>query len=148
MKTVLSTSIILVVILLVWFLVSGAVAYRYRSRHKRSLGQKPPPFLAYLFAPFRTAFNDRLSIPRPLRIVLGLILGVGGVLSTLAAIVVFSEAQARNSGVVSGYVLVAIFVGLAIVSLSIGFRLITMKSETEYLFGGERRNNGDTQPHK
>ncbi len=103
----------------IWIIVDGAVlalfivnavfAYRYRSRQMRSEGQEPPPFLVYLFFP--RPLPSRVSVPRPVRIILGLIILSGGAFFLFIGFLLFTDRHAMQSQLVGSVVAVALLRG-------------------------------------
>ena len=125
-------------ILFLIVLVSGTLAYRYRSRQMRATGQEPPSYLVYLFMPFATVFatpvTTRVSIPKPIRILLGLVVLPGGFFFLLIAYLLFTSDHAMQSHPIAAVVATALVAALGATFAYVGFRLI-MVSDEEQLFG-------------
>ena len=123
-----------------FFVVNGFLAYRLKSRQLRQQGEQPPPFLAYLFFPKPFSFSKKLKLPRPFRVILGLVVVAGGALFTLTGGLLlanfdFSKA-AHPLGAVVGLFLLLVL-GLAIGY--VGFRVIVVKND-DPLFGRSKGN--------
>jgi hypothetical protein len=112
--------------------VNAVFAYRYRSRKMRSQGQEPPPFLVYLFFP--RPLPSRVSVPRPVRIILGLIILSGGAFFLLIGFLLFTDRHAMQSQLVGSVVAVALLAALGATFAYVGFRLMSMVSDKEQLF--------------
>jgi hypothetical protein len=123
-----SISIAVVAMLLVVTLVSGTLAYRYRARQMRAAGQEPPSYLAYLFRPlaavFATPVTTRVSIPRPLRILLGIIVSVGGLFFLFIAAMMLAPNENRHSSPLIMFSMVGILGALGAAFAYMGVRLI------------------------
>jgi len=76
-----STWAIVIGVVFMLFLVNAAVAYHYRSKQLRAIGQEPPSFFLFLFFPRPLA--NRIPVPRLLRVALGLVVFSGGALFVL-----------------------------------------------------------------
>jgi hypothetical protein len=124
-------------ILFLIVLVSGTLAYRYRSRQMRATGQVPPSYLVYLFRPFATVFatpvTTRVSIPKPMRILLGLVILPGGFFFLLIAFLLFTSDHAMQSHPIAAVVAGALVAALGAAFAYVGFRLI-VASDEEQLF--------------
>ena len=121
--------------LLFWF-VNGTLAYIFRSRQLRREGKQPPNYLLYLVRP--KPLSSAVSIPRPVRMMLGLIILAGGAvclvigISHLPNIIVgVPPAGAAMAPSEIGAVAFSIVVGLA--CLYVGSRLVQLRTNTEHL---------------
>ena len=112
----------------IFFLVNGSLAYRVRARSLRAQGEQPPPFLAYLFFPRPLSFRENVRIPRPVRVLLGIMLILGGLMFfgiDVLLVVNFSKV-AHPVGAVA--VLLAVL-ALGIFITFVGWRLLVVKGE-------------------
>jgi hypothetical protein len=126
-----STSWMLVGALWLFILIHGFFTHRSFSRDMRSRGETPPTFLAFFLAPFK---RHSVSMPRPIRLVLGVAFIFGAIgLGFLAGSVVFKAATTgvRYPLIASGVVLVVVLIALGIAF--VGVRLIQMKRITDSL---------------
>ena len=122
-----SAWITVIAIAIALFLANATLAYRYRSRKLRSLGQEPPPFLKYLFFP--RPLPQRVPIPRPVRLILGLLFLAGGAFFVLIAALPFiPSARSHSDPLILGLVVLACgSIGAAIGYT--GFRLVVVKND-------------------
>ena len=134
-----STWIIVGAAVLALFVVNAVFAYRYRSRQMRSQGQEPPPFLVYLFFP--RPFPSRVLVPRPVRIILGVIVLSGGVFFLLIGFLLFTDRHAMQSHPVSSVVAVALIATLGAAFAYVGYRLISIVNDKEQLFGRKKKES-------
>jgi len=122
---------ILIAVVAIWMLiilVSGTLAYRYRSRQMRAAGQEPPSYLVYILGPFATVFatpvTTRVSLPRPLRILLGIVVSAGGLFFLLIAALIIVWGQSRHSQPLVLMAMVGFLVILGAASAYLGVRLL------------------------
>jgi hypothetical protein len=112
---------------LLFVVVNGTLAYRYRSRQVRAADQEPPSYLIYLLKPFATTFatpvTARVSVPRPLRIFLGIIVFVGGLFFLLIAAMLV-QAENRHAQPLIVFAAVGIIGVLGVAFSYMGIRLI------------------------
>jgi len=109
--------------------VLGTLAYVIKSRQLRRLGQKPPPFLMFVFFPRGVPQgNERVSMPRLLRVLLGIIFLPCGAFFALAGILLLII---ENHGP-HPFVLAALVLGMVGIGSGIGFvgfRLIVVTND-------------------
>lgn len=117
-----------------FFFVNATLAYIDRARQLRLQGQAPPPFLVFLFSPTASGFSSDVAVPKPVRLVLGAVVLLGGAafaaLGGLFLVVVDFSTVPYPLG---ARVMLLVFCALGLAFVYIGFRLLVMKSE-ERLF--------------
>jgi hypothetical protein len=123
-------------VLLALWLANAVMAYRYRSRRMLAEGQQPPPFLKYLFFP--KPLPRHVTVPRPLRIAMGVFILLGGLFFLFISFFLMAEHPSRTFAPYLIRGLVAMF-GAAFVY--VGIRLMSITSDRHRLF--ERRNGND-----
>jgi hypothetical protein len=112
--------------------LNGTMAYLGRARQMRERGEVPPPYLVYLLNPTGKpfSFRDKVAVPRFMRVLLGVVLLLGGVFLAFAGVVILfavdlSTAPYPNAARVAMAILAA--VGLAALYLS--WRLVVVKDD-------------------
>jgi len=119
---------------LLFFFVNGSLAYRYRARKLRQQGEEPPPFLVYLFFPKRVNFKDRVPLPRPFRILLGIFVFVGGGFLVLTGILLlFTLNPSQVPHPVGAVIALCVLAGIGVGIVYVGVRLIVMKNDEPML---------------
>ena len=122
----------LVLIILALFVVNAALAYRYRLKQWRATGEAPPSFIRYLFFPRR--IDEPVSVPRTVRIVLGITFIVAAALMLLVLAYSFSHgALLHNERAAFGYVILALCVALFVGIGYVGVRLLLVKGDEPLL---------------
>jgi hypothetical protein len=113
---------------LFFIVVNGTLAYRYRSRQMRAAGQEPPSYLVYLLRPFATLFatpvTTRVSIPKSVRILLGIMISAGGLFFLFIAATMLAQDGSRHSPPLVIFALVGVLGILGTAFSYIGIRLI------------------------
>ena len=115
----------LVAVFVLFWLVNGSLAYRYRARQLRQEGREPPPFLTYLFFPKPFSFRDAIPVARPVRIILAAVVSIGGLfLLATSAIILFAHDMSKAPHPVAGLIAVILLAGVGVGSLYMGVRLL------------------------
>jgi len=79
--------------------------------------------------------EQEMNIPRPVRVLLGLVLVLGGVFFAALALYPTGAFHGAPQHAIGGIVAMIVFlVGLAALMLYLGYRLLRMKESTEYLW--------------
>jgi hypothetical protein len=119
-----------------FFLVNGSVAYRFRARQLRQQGMEPPPFLVYLFFPKPINFKERVALPRPFRVLLGIVILIGGAFLVLAGIgLLFALDLSKVPHPVGAVIGLVVLATIGVGSLYVGVRLMVMKNDEPMLTG-------------
>lgn len=119
-----------------FFLVNGSVAYHFRARQLRQEGKEPPSFLVYLFYPKPISFRDRVALPRPFRVLLGIVILVGGAFLVLTGtVLLFTLDFAKVPHPVGAVVALVVLASVGVGSLYVGVRLMVMKNDESMLTG-------------
>ena len=126
------TWITVIVIAAGLFVLNAVFAYRYRSRQLRSQGQEPPPFLKYLFFPRPLA--DRVPMPKPVRVILGVVIFVGGALFLATGGFILVQLDfSKLSHPVGAVFMLLLLSALGLVIAYVGVRLVVMKNDEPLL---------------
>ena len=122
-----------VVAYLLFIFLNGSLAYRFRARQLRREGKQPPSYLAYLFFP--KGLRHTVAVPRLVRILLGVIIAVGGVLFVIGAALMLKELEFSSMlHPIRTIAAVGVLIVLGSVFAIVGFRLIIVEND-EPLFG-------------
>jgi hypothetical protein len=124
-----------------FFLVNGSLAYRYRARQLKQQGVRPPPFLKYLFFPQPVSFTSPVAVPRPVRVLLGAVILVGGALFVAAGGLILAKLDFSSLAHPVGAVFMLL--ALAVLGLAIGYvglRLIVVQNDEPLFSRGGRRS--------
>jgi hypothetical protein len=117
-----------------FFVVNGSMAYLSMKRRLEATGERPPPYLVYLFFPrgskqLGAQFQKSVAVPRMARVVLGAPIFVGGLILS-AFVVIFSAAGPRAQTLEFVVAFVTVFFGvLGLLFLYVGFRLMVMPDD-------------------
>jgi hypothetical protein len=119
---------------LMFFVVNGSLAYAYTKRRLEAAGERPPPYLVYLFFPrgFRSPaapIPKSIAFPRILRIVVGAPIFLSGAIFAAFAVSFGVIGQTLASAVA----IVVLFETLGLFFMYVGFRLVVMRGD-ESLF--------------
>ena len=113
-----------------FMVVNGSMAYVFLKRGLEAEGRRPPPYLVYLFVP--KGIQQSVAVPRVLRILIGLVIFLGGAGFAAFAIILGLDSTARAHPAGSAVILlVAGAMGAAF--MYVGFRLVVMRAD-ESLF--------------
>lgn len=125
-----------------WIVVGIAVAlalfnvvtYRMRSKQSRSRGDKPPGFGSHVFG---TTTADRpLHVGRPIRILLGAVIGCGGaILAGVLLIILLADDVSKKESPAAGLLVVGSTILLALSFIYVGWRLVVLRSHQDRLVG-------------
>jgi membrane protein implicated in regulation of membrane protease activity len=119
-----------------FFLVNGSVAYRFRARQLRQQGKEPPPFLVYLFYPKPINFKERVALPRPFRVLLGIVILIGGAFLVLTGtVLLFTLDLSKVPHPVGAVIALVVLASVGVGSLYVGVRLVVMKNDEPMLKG-------------
>lgn len=117
-----------------FFLVTATLAHVHRSREARARGEQPPPFMAFLFSPGAKGFKSDVAVPRPLRLMLGALVLVGGAaFAVLGALFLATVDFSTVPSPLGARVMLAVFCALGLGFCYVGFRLLVLKNH-ERLF--------------
>jgi hypothetical protein len=114
----------------IFFFVNGSLAYRVRARQLREQGEQPPPFLVYLLFPRSFSLREKVRVPRPVRLVLGIVIIVGGVFFVATGTLILANLDFSKIAHPLGAVVM--LVALSVLGLAIafvGWRLMVVKNE-------------------
>jgi hypothetical protein len=125
---------------LLFSLASGSLAYRARAKKLIEQGEKPPPFLKYLFFPKPFSLRDKIAMPRLFRVLLGVVLLLPGGAFIAAAggllLVKLDYSTVPHPAAAAVALLFLAATGLG--SMYVGYRLVVVK-EDEPLFRWAKR---------
>ena len=126
----------LVLAYLLFVILNGSIAYRYRAHKLRLEGKQPPSYFTYLFFPSR--FQSTVRVPRLIRVVLGIIVSLGGVLFLLMDVVLSLHLElSKVPHPIGTIILLLILALLGAGFLYVGVRLLIMNDD-EMLFKRSR----------
>ena len=129
--------------LVLFFLANGSLAYLYRARQLRQQGKEPPPFLVYLFFPKPLNFREPVRLSRPFRVLLGIVVVIGGVFLVLAGtVILFTQDVSKFPHPVGGVIALVVLASVGVGSVYVGMRLMVMKDDEPMLM---RRKRNETQ---
>lgn len=112
---------------LLFVFINGVLAHTFRARQLRREGKAPPPFLVYLFFP--KGVQAKIAVPRVVRIILGIVVLLGGVCFLLAGVLLLDHLDSSQAlGLHGAIVLLLVLVILGVMSVYIGFRLFVIKN--------------------
>jgi hypothetical protein len=113
-----------------FFFVNGSLAYFFRARQLRLQGEQPPPFLVYLFRPAPLQYKSRVAVPRPLRLLLGVVIFIGGAFFVLIDVLMLTNLDfSRIPHPVGAVIMLFVLPVLGLAIAYVGFRLMVMKGE-------------------
>jgi hypothetical protein len=105
----------------------------------RSEGKEPPPFLVYLFFP--KGMSARVPFPRPLRVIVGFVISLGGAALLVLGATIFAAVEfAKLSHPIAAAVVLVLFAALGVPILYVGFRLMVAKDDEPLMKLGKRAN--------
>jgi hypothetical protein len=126
-----------------FFLVNGSVAYRFRARQLRQQGKEPPSYLVYLFYPKPINFREPIALPRAFRVLLGIVILIGGAFLVLAGtVLLFTLDLSKVPHPVGAVIGLVVLASVGVGSLYVGVRLMVMKNDEPMLKG---RKSGETK---
>jgi hypothetical protein len=125
---------------LLFILVNGSLAYFFRARQLRREGKQLPSFLMYVFFPKGVRYT--VSVPRPIRVVLGSIIFLGGLFLMLGGLMLASLDFLRAPYPFGAAAMLLVFVAMGAAFTYIGFRVIIVKDD-QPLF--KRRRAAESQ---
>jgi hypothetical protein len=119
---------------LLFFFTNGLLAYWGRARLAKQRGEAPPP-LKFMFFPKPVSVRDKVAMPRPLRVALGMVLLAGGALFAIAGIGILIGFNPSSFGHPTG----ALFALLVLAALGVaigyvGIRLMVVKDDDRLLW--------------
>jgi hypothetical protein len=132
-----------VLVYVLFVLVNGTLSYRFRARELRQEGRVPPPFLTYLFFPKPLKLGGDVAVPRPLRLLLGIVVFLGGVFFVATGVLILVNLDL--STVVHRTGAVTMLVAFAVLGLAIsyvGWRVLVVK-DGDRLFGSSTAHGVD-----
>ena len=117
---------------LLFFILNGSIAYWYRARQVRLEGKHPPSYFMYLFFP--AGFPISVRVPRLIRVVLGVVVSLGGASFVFIGIALAANLGSRNVPHPIGAVAILLILALLGTGfLYVGVRLFVVKND-EALF--------------
>jgi len=119
---------IIIYIALGFFLLNGTIGYYFRSRQIKQQGLKPPNYLIYLFYPRPIVLSEKVWMPIPLRLMLGIIILAGGAFFILSGILVLSDFEFGKHNFLGLLSLLLIFMSLGTIFGYVGIRLVRSDS--------------------
>jgi hypothetical protein len=118
---------------LLFIFVNGSLAYRFRAQQLRREGKQPPSYLWYLFFP--KGLRHTVVVPRLLRVLLGIVISVGGVLFVIGGTLMLKELEfSFILHSIRALAAVGVFFVLGLAFAFVGFRLMIVEND-EPLFG-------------
>jgi hypothetical protein len=126
-----------------FFLVNGSVAYRFRARQLRQQGKEPPSLLVYLFYPKPINLRERVAVPRPFRVLLGIVILIGGAFLVLTGtVILFMLDLTKVPHPVGALIALVVLASAGVGSLYVAVRLMVMKDDEPML---KRRTSRETK---
>jgi hypothetical protein len=130
-------------IYVLFVLVNGTLAYRFRARELRQEGRVPPPFLTYLFFPKPFKLGDHVAVPRPLRLLMGIVVFVGGLFFVVTGVLILVNLNLATSAHPAGVVtMLVVFAVLGLAISYVGWRVLVVK-DGDRLFGSSTAHGVD-----
>ena len=140
----LSVYLALVIACCLFALANGTLAYIARSRQLKQEGKNPPNYLLYLVAP--RPLSSPVSVPRPVLVLLAVVLLAGGAVCFLAGILavpgIVAALQSSSVPFPAGKSFAAaFFIFVALACWYVGARLIQVRTHAERL--SPRKHDGN-----
>jgi hypothetical protein len=112
--------------------VNGSLAYVFRARQLRREGKQPPSYLMYLFFPKGVRHN--VAVPRPLRVLLGILISLGGALFVIVGGLMLTAMDFwRMPHSIGAVAMLLVLLVLGAAFAYVGFRLIIVKKDEPLL---------------
>ncbi|HWI83652.1 hypothetical protein [Ramlibacter sp.] len=117
---------------LLFLFLNGSLAYVFTKRRLESEGRQAPPYLSYLFLP--KGKPQRISVPRPIRALFGIVIFLGGLLFVaFGALLVSGPNLSSAPHPIEAAALLLLLVAMGVLFMYVGGRLVVMRAD-EALF--------------
>jgi len=117
---------------LLFIFVNGSLAYGVRARQLRREGKQPPRYLVYLFFP--RGVQSEVALPRPIRIILGIPIALGGaLLLVFSCLMPLSTKLSQVPHPLGAVVLPLLLASLGAAFMYVGYRLLVMQNDEPLL---------------